>query len=275
MSLYIDDNLITGTHSKEIHQTIHLLNSKFALKTLGAVGYFLGFEAFRNAQGIYLTQTKYIVDLLTKTNLLNSKPCDTSICSSVKLSRNSGKPFTDPTLYRSTLGALQYLTYTRPDIAFPVNKLSQFLAAPSDVHWQACKRVLRYLKGTAGIGLLFQPTQQLYIEAFADADWASYLDDMRSTSGCCVFLCSNLITCTLESRGLLHDQAQRQSIGLSLRPQLKFYSCVLSSKSWMLGWLLLQHYGATIQGPAPLPTILSFTSERSILKWSSISFTRR
>ncbi|KAL5773724.1 hypothetical protein ACOSP7_013365 [Xanthoceras sorbifolium] len=132
--IYVDDILITGTDLKQIHHTIFLLNWKFALKTLGSVGYFLGFEAFRNSQGIYLTQTKYIFDLLTKTNLLNSKPYDTPICSSVKLSLNSGQPFKNPTLYYSTFGALQYLTYTRPNIAFSVNKLSQFLAVPNDVH---------------------------------------------------------------------------------------------------------------------------------------------
>ncbi|KAL5789447.1 hypothetical protein ACOSQ2_004335 [Xanthoceras sorbifolium] len=192
--VYVDDILITGTDNRLIHQAIEVLHSRFALKALGAVNYFLGFEAFRNDHGIYLTQTKYILDLLTKTQLLNSKLCDTPICSSVKLSLYSGKAFADPTLYRSTLGALQYLTYTKSDIAFPVNKLSQFLAAPADIHWQSCKRILRYLKGTAGLGLLFRPARQLYIEAFTDADWASCMDDRRSTNGCCVFLGSNLIT---------------------------------------------------------------------------------
>ncbi|KAL5739530.1 hypothetical protein ACOSQ2_028710 [Xanthoceras sorbifolium] len=100
--VYVDDILIIGTYNKLIHHTIHMLNLKFALKTLGSIDYFLIFEAFRNAQGIYLTQTKYILNLLTKNNLLNSKPRDTPIYSSVKLSLDSGRPFTDPTLYRST-----------------------------------------------------------------------------------------------------------------------------------------------------------------------------
>lgn len=66
--------------------------------------------------------------------------------------------------------------------------------APTDQHWQACKKVLRYLKGTSTYGLCFQPAAELFVEAFTDADWASCVDDRRSTSGCCVYIGSNLIT---------------------------------------------------------------------------------
>ncbi|KAL5825480.1 hypothetical protein ACOSQ3_021543 [Xanthoceras sorbifolium] len=82
--IYVDDILITGNDPSLIHTTINFLISKFALKTLGQVHYFLGFEAFRNSDGIFLTQTKYVHDLLAKTNMLNAKPCFTPICSSVK-----------------------------------------------------------------------------------------------------------------------------------------------------------------------------------------------
>ncbi|KAL5765253.1 hypothetical protein ACOSQ2_017847 [Xanthoceras sorbifolium] len=125
--------------------------------------------------------------------MLNVKPCSTPICSSVKLSAAIGSPLAQPTVYRNVIGALQYLTYTRPDISFVVNRLSQFLSSPNDIHWQACKHILRYLKGTSGLGLVFRPAASLHLEAFADADWASCVDDRHSTSGCCVFLGPNLI----------------------------------------------------------------------------------
>ncbi|KAL5824369.1 hypothetical protein ACOSQ3_020432 [Xanthoceras sorbifolium] len=191
--IYVDDILITGNDPSLIHTTINFLNSKFALKTLGQVHYFLGFKAFRNSDGIYLTQTKYVHDLLAKTNMLNAKPCSTPICSSVKLSAAIGSSLAQSTVYRSVIGALQYLTYTRPDINFAVSRLSQFLSSPNDIHWQACKRILRYLKGTSSLGLVFRPATSLHLKAFADADWASCVDDRRSTSGCCVFLGPNLI----------------------------------------------------------------------------------
>ncbi|XP_031285932.1 uncharacterized protein LOC116144631 [Pistacia vera] len=110
-----------------------------------------------------------------------------------KLSAIDSELFKDPSLYRSTIGALQYLILTSPAISFTVNKLSQYLQAPTELQWQACKNVLRYLKGTQSHGLQFRPTVSLHLECYADVDWGSNLDDMRSTSGYCVYLGPNLI----------------------------------------------------------------------------------
>ncbi|XP_057774764.1 uncharacterized mitochondrial protein AtMg00810-like [Salvia miltiorrhiza] len=112
---------------------------------------------------------------------------------SPKLTKTEGLPFSDPTLYRSTIGALQYLTLTRPDIAFSVNKLTQFLAYPTDLHWLTCKRVLRYLKGTSTLALQFTPSSHLRLVGFSDTDYASCPDDRRSTGGHCVFFGDNLL----------------------------------------------------------------------------------
>ena len=120
------------------------------------MNYFLGFEAFRGSTGLDLTQAKYISDLLKKMNMTNSRACDTPIAAGTKLCLTNGVTFEDPTLYRSTIGVLQYLTNIRPDISFVVNKLSQFLVAPTLVHRQMCKRVLHYLNGTHHLGLHFR-----------------------------------------------------------------------------------------------------------------------
>ena len=83
---------------------------------------------------------------------------------------------------------------TRPDIAYIVSKLSQFLHCPTDVHWQACKRVLRYLKGSQDIGLHIQPAKEQCLIGFSDVDWAGSLDDRRSTGGYCIYLGPNLVS---------------------------------------------------------------------------------
>ena len=131
---------------------------------------------------------------MAKTNMSAANSSPTPMCSNAKLCKGDGELFEHPSLYRSTVGSLQYLTMTRPDISFAVNKLSQYLQAPTVTHWAACKRLLRYLVGTPTQGLRFTKTPTLSLTAFADADYASNLDDRRSTTGVCVFLGPNLIS---------------------------------------------------------------------------------
>lgn len=109
-----------------------------------------------------MCQQKYIKELLGKTKILDCNVCATPMTLTPKLSRLDSEEFTDPSLYRSIVEALQYLTLTRPDIAFSVNKLSQFLTSPTVSHWTACKRVLRYLKGTSSLALQFVPSSATF-----------------------------------------------------------------------------------------------------------------
>lgn len=111
----------------------------------------------------------------------------------LKLCSDDSKLFEEPTVYRNTIGALQHLLMTRPDQSYVGNKLSQFLKSPTRLQWQACKRILRYVKGTLDYGIMFKPAPVLAVEAYADADWAGNLNYRRSTSGFCVFFGGNLI----------------------------------------------------------------------------------
>jgi histone deacetylase 1/2 len=196
--IYVDDILITGSAPHLIQDLIHKLNIKFALKQLGEVDYFLGIEVNHVASGgLFLNQSKYIKDLLCKTNMDNCKPIGSPMVSSCRLSKFGTDSLTDATLYRSTVGALQYATLTRPDISFSVNKVCQFMAHPLESHWRAVKRILRYLKGTINHGLLLHPSTSsppFSLRAYSDADWATDQDDRRSTSGSCIFFGSNLVS---------------------------------------------------------------------------------
>ena len=107
----------------------------------------------------------------------------------------AGSPFSNPTLYRSLVGALQYLTITGPDIAHAVNSVSQFLHAPTIDHFLAVKRILLYVKGTLHFGLTFRPsTIPSALVAYSDADWAGCPDTRRSTSGYSIYLGNNLVS---------------------------------------------------------------------------------
>lgn len=110
------------------------------------------------------------------------------------ISLYDGKPMNNPSVYRSAIGALQYLTHTRPDIVFVVNKLSQFSTTPTDVHWLILKCVFRYLQGTVHFGLHIQCNETLNVTGFSDADWASCSDDRRSVGAYCVYLGDTLVS---------------------------------------------------------------------------------
>ncbi|KAM6555018.1 hypothetical protein CsatB_015780 [Cannabis sativa] len=119
------------------------------------------------------------------------------------LSIQDGTLMKNPTDYRSLIGALQYLTHTRPDISFSVNKLSQFLKAPTDVHWSAAKRILRYLKGTQDHGLHIKYSDRLTLTGYSDADWACCPDDRRSVAGYCVYFGDSLVSWSSKKQAVI------------------------------------------------------------------------
>lgn len=114
--------------------------------------------------------------------------------SSSKLSVHDGLLMADPTLYRITVGSLQYLSFTRLDLSFVVNKVCQFMHTPKDIHWQAVKCNLCYLRGTADYGLLLHPSSSFQLTAYSDADWTGCPDDRQSTSAFLIYFGSSLIS---------------------------------------------------------------------------------
>lgn len=124
-----------------------------------------------------------------------AKALPTPMVSSLKLSALDGSLCSNPKLYRSIVGGLQYATLTHPEIAFSVNKTCQFMHNPSDTHWEAVKRILRYLQGAASYGLKISKNSALALTGYSDADWTSSVDDKKFTSGFCVYLGKNLISC--------------------------------------------------------------------------------
>ncbi|KAM6587036.1 hypothetical protein CsatA_009641 [Cannabis sativa] len=191
--VYVDDILITGSDSNEISSLVTQLNRQFSLKDLGGINYFLGIQVTPTEHGLHLSQTKYITDVLCKAKLECANSLPTPMTGGEKLSCIGSDPVKDPQQYRSLVGALQYATLTRPEIAYAVNKVCQFMHAPLESHWKTVKRILRYLKGTLDYGIDMSHSTSLDLVGFCDADWASDIDDRRSTTGFCVYLGSNLI----------------------------------------------------------------------------------
>ena len=192
--VYVDDIVITGNNNNFLADLYRKFSARFSLKDLGSLNYFLGVEVIHLPHGCFLSQQKYIRDLLQRFKLDGAKEVVTPLSTSSSLTLLDGSAAADPTMFRQLVGALQYLSLTRPDVAFAVNKLSQFMHKPSQLHWQALKRVVRYLKGTIFHGLLVKRNVPLTLTGFSDADWGGNKDDFSSTTAYVIYLGSNIVS---------------------------------------------------------------------------------
>lgn len=147
----------------------------------------MGIEVERDSSGLHLSQTKYALDLLKKANFILAKPCSYPAATGTKLSRFDSSSCVDATVYRSIVGALQYLTITRPDITYAVNQVCQFMHEPRQTHLMAVKRILRYRKSTPHFGIHITKSKDEHLYSFSDADSARCPDD-RGPQPECVFI---------------------------------------------------------------------------------------
>ncbi|XP_023771989.1 uncharacterized mitochondrial protein AtMg00810-like [Lactuca sativa] len=191
--VYVDDLIVTGSDAVVVSSFISRLHAEFRIKDLGRLNYFLGLEATHHPTGLFLSQAKYAHDIVTHAGLLNAKPMPTPLATNASLV-SGGPLYENPTHHRSLVGALQYLTITRPDISYAVNQVSQFLAAPTIAHFQAVKRLIRYVKGTLSFGLTFSRPPTIKLVGYSDADWARCLETRRSTYRYSIFLGDNLVS---------------------------------------------------------------------------------
>jgi hypothetical protein len=192
--IYVDDIIVTGNNAQAIKSLKDFLFQQFHIKDLGDLKYFLGIEVSRSKKGIFISQRKYALDILSDVGLLGSRPTTFPMETYLKLSPDEGDPLHDPTKYRRLVGRLIYLTVTRPDLVYSVQILSQFMQNPRKPHWEAALRVLRFIKGNVGQGLFFPSSNDVILKAYCDSDWASCETTRRSISGFCVFLGDALIS---------------------------------------------------------------------------------
>ncbi|WVZ83721.1 hypothetical protein U9M48_030841 [Paspalum notatum var. saurae] len=183
--LYVDDIVQTASTTALLHQIIAALQASFPMKDLGPLQHFLGIPITRTAAGMLLSQRQYTLEILERAGTTECKPDSTPVDTQDKLSCD-GSPVPDSTLYRSLVGALQYLTFTRPDITYEVQQ---------EPHLTAFKRILRYLCGTVDLGMfLALASSPLTLTVYIDADWAGCPDTRHSTSGYDVFLGDCLVS---------------------------------------------------------------------------------
>jgi len=192
--VYVNDIILVGPNIDCIDVVNIQLKNKFKLKDLGDLKFFLDIELSKSKTGIFMCQRHYVLSLLEDCGMLACKPSVIPMLPNLHLHNNFGTPIADPAIYRRLIGRLLYLTISRPDICYIVHKLSQFVSKPYTEHMADVNLLLRYLKHTPGQGILFKSTSDCNVHAYVDADWGSYMDTHRSTTGFCIFLGNSLVS---------------------------------------------------------------------------------
>jgi hypothetical protein len=146
--VYVDDLVVTGPDNQQVSAFIQQLCSHFDCRDLGPLSFFLGMHAVPKPGGLFLSQTRYATELLSRFGMATCSPVSTPLPTGPLPRRDEGELYPNPTVYRQMVGGLQYLTLTRPDLAYAVNFVSRFLAQPRIPHLKLVKRIFRYVKGT-------------------------------------------------------------------------------------------------------------------------------
>lgn len=196
LGIYVDDVIIASESIDYINDIKTSLNSRFKMKDLGSLNYFLGVNIDTRNEGIFLHQSSCISSMLTKFGFDNCKSVSTPTDVSCPLDKtNDNDELFDNETYQSAVGTLLYLSIrTRPDINFAVSNVAKFSSCPSSKHWVAVKRIFRYLKGTDSFGLFYSRHHNNEFVGYSDSDWAGDKTDRKSTSGYCFKIGDSLIS---------------------------------------------------------------------------------
>jgi hypothetical protein len=201
--LYIDDIILTASSTTLLRRTIFALQREFTMKDLGPLHHFLGITVEHHPNGLFLHQCTYMLDILKWAVMADCKPCMTPVDLQAKLVDDSGPPVADVSQFRSIVGGLQYLTFTRSDIAYAMQQICLHMHDPREPHLTAMKRILRYLYGMPDFSLLLRRSSSSDLVVYPDADWAGCPDTRCSTSGYAMFLRDNLVSWSAKQQSVI------------------------------------------------------------------------
>ncbi|CAL8169299.1 unnamed protein product [Prunus armeniaca] len=192
--VYVDDIVVGFTSDLHVQDFIYVMTSEFEMSLVGELNYFLGLQIKQSHDGIFISQSKYAKNLVTKFGLEGAKSARTPMSTSAKIHRDLHGKSVDQTLYRSMIGSLLYLTASRPDISFSVGVCARFQSDPNESHLFAVKRIIKYVSETIEFGLWYTYDTCVNLVGYSDADWAGCSDDRKSTSGGVFYVGNNLVS---------------------------------------------------------------------------------
>nr|GEU93216.1 putative ribonuclease H-like domain-containing protein [Tanacetum cinerariifolium] len=194
VQIYVDD-IIFGATNKDLCKSFEkLMKDKFPMSSIGELALFLGLQVKQKKDGIFISQDKYVAEILKKFGLTEGKSASTPINTEKPLLKDLDGEDVDVHTYRSMIGSLMYLTSSRPDIMFAVCACVRFQVTPKASHLHAIKRIFRYLKGKPHLGLWYPKDSPFDLVAYSDSDYACASLDRKSTTRGCQFLGCRLIS---------------------------------------------------------------------------------
>jgi hypothetical protein len=203
VEIYIDDIIFGSDVENLSKQFVECMKNEFEMSMLGKMRFFLGLQINQSDKGIFISQTKYIHEMLKKFQMHDRKPLGTHMVTGCKLSKFDDFEEVEKTMYISMIGSLLYATATRPNTMHAVCQVGRFQASPKASHLLAVKRIFRYLKGTTDFGLWYPTGNQLDLHDFTYVDWAGCVDDRKSTSGATFFLGGFLVSWSSKKQSIV------------------------------------------------------------------------
>ncbi|KAL8126657.1 hypothetical protein AgCh_013786 [Apium graveolens] len=194
VQIYVDDIIFGYTNEKLCERFSKLMQSEYEMSIMGELSYFLGLQVSQRSDGIFISQTKYVKDLLKKFGMVDCSPASTPMSTATKLDEDKKGKSVDILGYRGMIGSLFYLTSSRPYIIFVTYLCTRFQANPKESHLMAVKRIFRYLKGTPNLGLWYPKGTCFKAVGYIDAYFARCRVDRKSTSGSYQFLGQRLVS---------------------------------------------------------------------------------
>ncbi|KAJ0541144.1 putative RNA-directed DNA polymerase [Helianthus annuus] len=195
VQVYVDDIIFGSSDESMCKEFEQVMKSKFEMSAMGELSYFLGLQVEQKADGMFIHQTKYVYDILSRFKMNDCTTSNTPICENHNLGPDhESTEDVDPTQYRAMIGSLMYLTASRPDIMFAVCLCARYQANPKESHMKAVKRIIRYLKGKPKLGLWYPADSDLTFVAYTDSDFGGCKSNRKSTTGGCQFLGGRIVS---------------------------------------------------------------------------------
>jgi hypothetical protein len=199
--VYVYDIIFDSNNSSLVQWFVADMQSAFEMSMIGELPFFLGLQITQRSEGIFLSQEKYLREMLKRFQMEYSKPMSTPMVIGCKLRKDDVSPDVYQSSYRSMIGSLLYIIASRPDIMHVVGMVGRYHSAPKQSHLLAVKRIVRYLQGTMNYGLWYSRNQNFQLSIYSDVDWANYVDERKITSGGAFFLGDSLVSWLRKKKG--------------------------------------------------------------------------